>query len=367
MTPAQGGIETFVLNLCKVIHETADIFLYNFSDSPLAYTDKLKKEYNAKIFNIVAPTNILGHYVRKFQYDIFFKKNKFDVVHINANSPSNYDFAEAALKSGAKVIYHSHNDNSETFSLMKSNGKLLKIVRNFQKYKLGKLDIVRAAVSENSARWMFQEIKDVNIIPNGVNFDEIKFSVEKRNLGRKKLGFNEIEKVGISASRLTPQKNFDKILDIAELALRTNVIQKMLIVGDGIEYKKIKEKIFSFPSEIRDNIFLLGSKKDMQYWYSVADFLLMPSLYEGLPYSVLEAQANGLNIFASRAIPSQAIINKNLVSFLDVDEDIEVWVKKISKIKQNELNREFEYEFANKSKYSLENFKKIIFDIYKFP
>lgn len=366
MTPAQGGIETFVLNLCNVIQDTADVFLYNFSDSPLAYTNELKQKYNAKIYDVVAPTNIMGHFVRKIQYNSFFKKHKFDIVHINANSPSNYDFAKAALKSGAKVIYHSHNDNSETFSLMKNNSKLLKFVRNYQKNKLGKMDIVRAAVSENAAKWMFKGIENVNIIPNGLDFSSIKFSTEKRYDGRKKLEISEYEKVGLSASRLTTQKNFDKILAIAENAIKTNVIQKMLIVGDGNEFEKIKKNIQSFPLEIRKNIHLLGSKTDMQYWYSIADFLLMPSLYEGLPYTVLEAQANGLNIIASNAIPNRAVINSSLVSFLDVNDENEYWVKKISELQQQTSNREHAFEIANQSIYSLQNFKKVIFNTYGF-
>lgn len=366
MTPAQGGIETFVLNLCNVIQDTADVFLYNFSNSPLAYTNELKQKYNVEIFDVVAPTNIMGHFVRKFQYNSFFKKHKFDIVHINANSPSNYDFAKSALKSGARVIYHSHNDNSETFSLMKSNGKLLKFVREYQKNKLEKMDIVRAAVSENAAKWMFQNIENVNIIPNGLDFTAIKFSTEKRDAGRKKLEIAEYEKVGLSASRLTKQKNFDKILAIVESAIKNNVIQKMLIVGDGDEYEKIKKNIQSFPVEIRNNIHLLGSKTDMQYWYSVADFLLMPSMYEGLPYTVLEAQANGLNIVASRAIPTRAVINSSLVSILDVNDENEVWVQKISELQKKNSDRKNDFEIANQSIYSLTNFKKVIFDVYNF-
>ncbi|CCF28553.1 Protein of unknown function [Leuconostoc citreum LBAE E16] len=42
-TPSQGGIETFVLNICKVMQGLADIYLYNFSNQPLAYNDIFKK------------------------------------------------------------------------------------------------------------------------------------------------------------------------------------------------------------------------------------------------------------------------------------------------------------------------------------
>lgn len=364
MTPAQGGIETFVLNLCNVIQDTADVFLYNFSDSPLAYTNELKQKYNVEIFDVVAPTNIMGHFVRKFQYHSFFKKHKFDIVHINANSPSNYDFAKAALKSGARVIYHSHNDNSETFSLMKSNGKLLKFVRDYQKNKLEKMDIVRAAVSENAAKWMFGGVDSVQIIPNGVDFNNVSYSPVKRFNGRKQLEIGDDDRVLLVASRLSKQKNIFKALSIAKYAIENNIAQHLIIVGDGEERERLNHCVNEYEDNLKKRIHILGSQYDMQRWYSVSDAMLMPSFYEGLPYTVLEAQASGLNIMASKTIPNQAVISPKLVQFLDTEDSDKTWAQYLLSLK-NDDNRLDSILEANKSIYALQNFKKIMKKIYE--
>lgn len=362
-TPSQGGIETFVLNICEVMQGLADIYLYNFSGEPLAYNDVFIEKYNVKILDMVTSNSLLGHFIRKSQYKKFFKEHQFDIVHINANSPSNYDFAEAALKSGAKVIYHSHNDSAESFSIGTKHRKLISLVRSAQKKRLSSLDIKRVAVSNNAAQWMFGDNQEVQIIPNGVDFERVKFSHEKRLQGRATLQILESDTVLLIASRLTKQKNVGKSLSIAKLAIESDVAQHLIIVGDGEERALINATSNDYPQKIKQRIHVLGSQTDMQLWYSVSDILIMPSLYEGLPYSILEAQANGLSILASNAIPQQAVINKNIINFIDVQDSDDSWVQNMKNLVKNPKRKEY-LQVANQSIYSLRNFESIIGNMY---
>lgn len=365
VTPAQGGIETFVLNVCKVIQGYADVYLYNFSNQPLAYNDVFTKDYDVKVFDVVTPNSRLGHFTRRIQYKNFFKKHQFDIVHVNANSPSNYDFAKAALKSGARVIYHSHNDNAESFVLNKNNKTLTNHVRKFQKKKLAKLNVVKVAVSDQAAKWMFSKDENVTIIPNGVDFENNKFSIDKRLDGRKQLNIGNNDKVLIAASRLTAQKNFPKVLSIAKEAIEQGTAQQLIIVGDGDQMNLVQNTVKSFSPNVQQYIHILGAQKDMQMWYSVSDVLLMPSMYEGLPYSILEAQANGLYCVVSEAIPAQAIINKQLVIFNDIKQADSSWVRQFNIDVASDKERYDAYQNAEKSKYSLVNFSKYIVSLYE--
>lgn len=365
-TPFQGGIETFLFNVCKVMGNDNEIFLYNFSDKKIAYQDTLTNDYGVKVLQVANSGGKVGHILRKLQYKQFFKKYMFDIVHVNANSPSNYDFAVAALKSGAKVIYHSHNDSAESFVMNKKYGNLIARVRSFQRNKLVHLDIKRVAVSDNAAKWMFNNSKDVQIIPNGVDFDRLEFSDEKRKIGREKLHIVEHSKVLLVASRLTPQKNVPKSLSVARLAMERDIAQHLIIVGDGEERNLISSIVKSYSQNIQNRIHILGAQTDMQLWYSVSDALLMPSIYEGLPYSVLEAQASGLLIFASKAIPQQAVITKGLISFTDVEGSDDIWVQNLLRSLSTDNNNRKKYvQLANKSKYSLKNFESIMDNMYE--
>ncbi|WP_349531151.1 glycosyltransferase [Leuconostoc mesenteroides] len=364
-TPSQGGIETFILNVCKIFSNNSNIFLYNFSESPLAYQNIFIEKYNIKIFNVINNGGLFGHIYRKKQYTDFFKVNHFDYVHVNANSPSNYDFAKAALKSGARVIYHSHNAEAESSIISKKHRYLMNYVRNIQREKLANLDLIRVAVSDQAAKWMFGKTDNITIIPNGVDFENNKFSINKRLDGRNQLNIGYDDKVLIAASRLTTQKNFPKVLTIARNAIEREIIDHLIIVGDGDEKNNIREAISKFPKFVQDRIQLLGAQKDMQKWYSVADLLIMPSLYEGLPYSILEAQANGLHCIVSEAIPTQAVINKQLVHFNDIEDTDSCWTDMLSIAVANDKERHDAYYIAEKSEYSLAFFSKYILNLYE--
>lgn len=365
-TPSQGGIETFIVNVSKVTQGLAKIYLYNSSENKLAYQDKLEQKYGVHVFTVVSSLNLVGHFTRKFKYKKFFKQHQFDIVHINANSPSNYDFAQEALKSGAKVIYHSHNDSSESFVFKSNKLKLIqKLVRNYQRFRLNRLPIKKVAVSTNASKWMFSSKQKVRIIPNGVDFLKFKFSKIKREKTRKILNIGQNDTVLLTASRLTKQKNFTKALNIASLALKKGCIDHFVIIGDGDEMQSILQFINNLSLNIRDKIHVMGAQDDMQSWYSLADFLLMPSLYEGLPYSILEAQSNGLECFVSTAIPSQAVISESLMHFHENSESDLEWVNDIEKYRnQRILNAETGYINAIQSIYSLNNFKEIMCDLY---
>ena len=366
VTPAQGGIETFVLNVCKVTQGLAEVHLFNFSDSEVAYQATFQREYGVNTFNVITKRNTIGHITRKLQYKKFFKHHKFDIVHINANSPSNYDFAQEALKSGAKVIYHSHNDSSESFVFKSDKLKAIqKLIRKYQRFRLNRLPIKKVAVSTNASKWMFSSEREVRIIPNGVDFLKFKFSKIKREKTRKILNIGQSDTVLLTASRLTKQKNFTKVLSIVSLALKKGSIDHFVLIGDGDQMQNIRQSINNLSLNIRDKIHVMGAQDDMQSWYSLADFLLMPSLYEGLPYSILEAQSNGLECFVSTAIPNQAVLSENLIHFHKNSESDLEWVNDIEKYQnQRILNAETGYINAFQSKYSLNNFKGIICDLY---
>lgn len=363
-TPSQGGIETFILNICNTINKDKKIYIYKFSDEKIAYQDTFIHDYNVEILNEPNPGGLVGHFYRKVQYRSFFKNNQLDVVHINANSPSNYDFAKQAINSGAKVIYHSHNDSAESFVINQKFVKLIAFVRSLQRKQLAGLDVKKVAVSLNAAKWMFGTTDGVQIIPNGVDFDSVTYSPIKRIDGRNQLKIGDHDKVLLVASRLSQQKNVFKSLSVARSAIENNIAQHLIIVGDGQEMARLRDCVSKFDNELKARIHILGSQDDMQRWYSVSDVMLMPSLYEGLPYSVLEAQASGLNILASRAIPKEAMLSQKLLHFVDIEDSDDVWAQKISTL-DIKADRSHAIIDANKSIYALENFKKIMEDIYE--
>lgn len=78
------------------------------------------------------------------------------------------------------------------------------------------------------------------------------------------------------------------------------------------------------------NIFFTGIRSDVQKFYSAFDMFIFPSLYEGISTALIEAQTNGLTIFASSAVDSKTDIT-NTINFIDLKDSAENWAKKIER------------------------------------
>ena len=82
---------------------------------------------------------------------------------------------------------------------------------------------------------------------------------------------------------------------------------------------------------LKDRIVFTGNIRNMNDYYQAFDIFLLPSLYEGLPVSGIEAQTNGLRcIFSDRITREVSIIDRN-VEFISIDVDPIIWANEIIK------------------------------------
>ena len=112
--------------------------------------------------------------------------------------------------------------------------------------------------------------------------------------------------------------------------------------------------------KLKNNVFLLSKREDVNEIYNVMDLFLFPSLYEGLPVVLIEAQTNGLPIVASDTIDKDSDYT-NTISFLSLQDSKDVWITEIEKrIGKRTDNR----KLMEKSKYNIKNTVKQIEEIY---
>ncbi|MCR9203372.1 MAG: glycosyltransferase family 4 protein [Halobacteriovoraceae bacterium] len=106
----------------------------------------------------------------------------------------------------------------------------------------------------------------------------------------------ELRKIGI-ISRFDPQKNLLWFLDRVPNILKKYPGIKILIAGDGEQKEELlkKTKILNIQNDVK----FLGFQKPLEFFKNI-DLLVFPSLGEGLPYTVLEAMAQGIPLIASR-------------------------------------------------------------------
>ena len=143
---------------------------------------------------------------------------------------------------------------------------------------------------------------------------------------RRDLGLDNAFVIG-SIGRLSPQKNHSFLVKVLASLCTSKMNAFLVIVGEG----ELQDEIASLAEllGVRDKVFFAGAQNDIQAWLSSFDVFAFPSLYEGLPVSLLEAQFNGLPCVISNQITQDAVISNNCFA-CDIDSPDE-WVTAINK------------------------------------
>ncbi|MGI1970360.1 glycosyltransferase [Shewanella baltica] len=134
--------------------------------------------------------------------------------------------------------------------------------------------------------------------------------------------------------RLEPVKNIIFFIDVLFLAKKLGLVFSLDIVGDGSLYIELKDKIVSL--NLVDNIRLLGYKNDIANFYNDADFLIVPSIYEGFGGVVLEAYYHSLPVITFTDSGGPAELLKILdFGHASTNRDVNLFAEELIKISEN--------------------------------
>ena len=157
----------------------------------------------------------------------------------------------------------------------------------------------------------------------------------------------------ISVGRLTYQKGFDMLCDVAKVVLKDNKGWKWLILGDGEDKDKLRSKIKEYGLE--NKLILKGNVSNVEEYYKNSSLYVMTSMFEGLPMTLLEAKTYKLPIVSFNCLtgPSE-IVKNNVNGYLINPENVEAMSNKLN-ILMNDENKI--KEFSNNAQIDIEKFK----------
>ena len=138
------------------------------------------------------------------------------------------------------------------------------------------------------------------MIPNGIDLQRFTFDEEKRRRMRQELGISDNTFVIGHVGRMTTPKNHRFLVELFAEYHKKNQNSRILLVGDGELFETVQQQCTQLG--ISDSVIMVGSKTNTEDYYQVMDVFVFPSLWEGLPVSVVEAQANGLHCLLSDVI-----------------------------------------------------------------
>ena len=160
---------------------------------------------------------------------------------------------------------------------------------------------------------------------NAIDTNLYKYSLKNSIAIKKELGLENKIVIG-HVGNFTYPKNHNFLIDIFSEVLKINSKAVLLLVGGGTEKINIQEKVISLGLE--DKVIFMGVRNDVNKLMQAMDVFVFPSLYEGLPVTLIEAQASGLPIIKSGNVSDQCILTDNVVS-ISLDKSAYSWAKEI--------------------------------------
>lgn len=308
----RGGLETFVMNMYRNMdRERIQFDFLCHRDGIFSYDQEIRELggsiYRVSCCNPLNPVYLSG-------VNRFFAEHQYRVVHSHIDCMSALPLA-AARRNGAIVrIAHSHSSRQD-----RDFKYPLKLVcKRFIRHEATDL----FACGEEAGRWMF-DTDDFRVVRNAIDVDTYAFDMERRACMRSELGVEESALAVGHVGRFAPAKNHMFILDVFAEVLKLRPDAVLVLVGDGELRSEAECRAESLG--ISGSVRFLGVRSDVADLMQTMDVFLMPSIYEGLPLVLVEAQAAGLPCLISSSIPRDCDLEGSVIKRMQLTEDPATW------------------------------------------
>lgn len=224
-----------------------------------------------------------------------------------------------AHKFGVYVIEHSHSI---------SNGRGWEaLIKRLLQIPLYVLPDYYFACSKEAGRWLFGrrviESNRFEVIPNMLDVNQFAYNVQEAGRIRSKYSIEDRFVIGHMGS-FRKAKNHEFLLRVFQKVHYRCPNAVLFLVGEGELEGEIRYKAKKMG--LAEDVIFAGSHTDPWNYYSAMDISVLPSLWEGFGYSVIEAQSSGLPCIISDSVPIESSVT-DLVSRLSLDENR--WTKAI--------------------------------------
>lgn len=325
------GIASYVMNYYKKMNLKDFCIDFVISKTENGVDEdyvKIIEENGGKIFyhnNITFKDMLQG---RK-EIKKFFENNRYDIVHCHILNMG-YFYLKYAKKNGVKVrILHSH-----TTYLWAEN--YLKRIRNslFKELTISQANVYYAC-SNLAGKFLFKN-KKFKLIHNAIEAEKFSYNLDIRMKMRATLKIKDDCIVYGHVGRLNVQKNHKFLIDVFEGIHNKNDNSILLLIGKGELHDEILEYIKS--KDLEKSVWLLGERDDISNLLQAMDVFLLPSLFEGLPISGIEAQATGIKSFFSNTITDEIQVI-NTTERLPIS-DTKIWIDRINECNYSRLSED---------------------------
>ena len=323
-----GGAESRIMDLYRNIdREKVQFHFMQHTSDRCAFEEEVER-LGGKVY-YVPRFNVKNYFTYKRAWKNFFQAHpEIKVVQGHMTSTAAI-YLPIAKKAGVEItIAHARSAGVDPGL----KGYLTRFLRRnlYEKcdYRFTCSEMAGEAVFGNQQ----EENRKATFIPNAIDVDKFKYDEETRNEIRYELGIDDKFVVG-HVGRFSHMKNHKYMLEILNQCIKIEKEKSLpdtvlMFLGDGELKEEIMEQAVAMG--ISSRVLFMGNKRDVYRYYQAMDFFLLPSLYEGLPGTAVEAQASGLPGIMSDSVTAEAVVT-DLIQMRSIKEDAGMWAEEIRK------------------------------------
>lgn len=311
----RGGLETMLMNYYRHIDRSQvqfDFLTHREYDGD--YGEEIKS-LGGTIYHLPVLNPFSISYKKKL--GVFFDAHpEYQIIHVHQDCLSSV-ILKVARQHGVKVrIAHSHNANQDK--------DIRYPIKMIYRMFIPKYATFLMACGEDAGNWMFRGAP-FQVLNNAIDAKEYTYNSKKRAVMRKKWGVESDELLVGHVGRFSLQKNHSFLLDIFN-EVQKKQPAKLILVGDGELSSEIQKKIASL--NLKNKVIMTGTRTDVPDIMQAMDVFVFPSNYEGLPVTMIEAQASGLPCLISDKVPIECK-KTDLVQQLSLSAGAEIWANAV--------------------------------------
>lgn len=323
----RGGAETSVMNIYRNIDRVRIQFDFMKHTEDKCDYDEEILQLGGRIYSI-PKYYCKNYFVYKNNWLNFFNIHpEHKIVHGHTRSTASI-YLQIAKKNGLKTIAHSHSTASRGNLIQKS-------VKNIMQLPIRHIADYLFACSQEAGEWLFgknaTKKSNFKIIKNAINIEKYIFRQGKRREIRQNLAIGNRFVIGHVGSFTYP-KNHKFLLNVFIKIKEKKPNAVLLLLGEGILKASIIMQVNSLG--LKDKVVFTGNVPNVNDYLQAMDVFIFPSIFEGLPVSLIEAQATGLPCIISDRITKEVQIT-DLIEFISLEKSASDWADKTINIINN--------------------------------
>lgn len=316
----RGGAETMVMNYYRAIDRRKVQFDFVVHREEKGDYEEEILSLGGKIYRMMPlRPHTFGQYEQ--QIAAFFDEHpEYQIIHGQCSESGYFFYKEASRRGIPVIIAHAHNSHVRF--------DLRWFVRTWMKHKMRPYLTHYFACGKEAAEWLFGKkmAKEAIILRNAIDTRQYLFETQRREKKRQELGLDPTTMTVCHIGRFDKVKNHGFILEIFGELLKKQPNAQLLLIGDGTLKAQTEKK--AIQKGLSERVHFLGVRRDVNELLQAADAMVFPSLFEGLPVTLVEAQCTGLPCVISKNIPSETILT-DLVEQLSLEETATAWADKL--------------------------------------